>query len=392
MALRRSGLTLSSGGGLSPGLGLSQGGDMKRNRAWFSPRFKAENMGNSSSHRAGYNTKCPWSTKTTMAYHMMDQPDWKLWGYKQHIYIEDEIPQLTAHSPMTPLLFKQAYEQWKVENKAEVAQHAGKYAIVTAEGIVKTYTPKEMQATQVELTASQWVDYIQPGYGTVDITEDLTRWNSTLFEDIDEVKQWCNFEERDSWSKAPSTTPVSARITGNPADAPRVVKQPLSRENAREKWLTFTSTYGYGSEQFSPTHATVSPAIRDQTSYQKYQPKVIGMDRTAIVRDFIPNTNYFRPASHRRGTPFKWVKQINKKVATVHKVHPSGREVWLGPNSSTLTALKRRAIHRPGGDKLLNLLFLSSYGPGIYNVNNQMIQQNSKRYGFRGYSAKKFAK
>eukprot|EP01059_Diplonema_ambulator_P013651 TRINITY_DN241_c0_g2_i1.p1 TRINITY_DN241_c0_g2~~TRINITY_DN241_c0_g2_i1.p1 ORF type:complete len:331 (+),score=88.82 TRINITY_DN241_c0_g2_i1:182-1174(+) len=316
-----------------------------------------------------------------MGPHSLERPENERWGWKQHIELEEEIPQVVMDPPMVPQIAKDAYEKWKVENIDEVAKHAGRYAVVRWDlktntgGIAMSYDPKEMQATNIEYTSQQWVDYIQPAYGTVDIQEDLTKWNTTNFEDFEGLKEWCTFDDRASWSKAPATTPVSARIT-NKAD-PATLKEPIERPGIA-KWLTFTSWYGYGSEQFAPAFASVSPLGQEICKVQRYIPRVIHNATTGLARDYIPDTMFTRSPCAKRGSKrFAWYSQVDRRVAAVHKVDPSGKEVWLGPRNMMLSALNRRVEKRAGRKHLWNLVSASSYSVNHYYINHPRYQHHN---------------
>ena len=346
MSLRKNITLLGSGGGLVNNNRRSGGGEAFSNKGYYSPvaQLNVSYAGHMSKpHRAGIPNRNLYMTRTTMGMHQMEHPQWQKLGFVEHITLEEEMKQIVNQSPMVPTLMKSQYENWKIENIEEVKKHAGRYAVVSWDletktgGIEKSYSSDELYTSDPKLTSHRWLDYIQVGYGTETrlniLPEDPHDWNTTDYPSLDGTKEWCNYTDRESWTQAPQSTPVSKRIKRN--DPTREIAKPIPRKDGLPKWLTFASEFGYGSEQFTPWltkfgHSS-SDACNDMEILHKTRQQHLGFVPRLVTNHFLT----IRPAwiKHK---PFGFTKTILRRGDTVTRTTPSGSEVWVTKNTQML--------------------------------------------------------
>eukprot|EP01060_Flectonema_neradi_P036308 TRINITY_DN6945_c0_g1_i1.p1 TRINITY_DN6945_c0_g1~~TRINITY_DN6945_c0_g1_i1.p1 ORF type:complete len:429 (+),score=60.16 TRINITY_DN6945_c0_g1_i1:78-1289(+) len=340
MALRNTIPLLGSGGGLTPRNRRSGGGEAFANKSYFSPVVRAlpSYAGHMSKrHRAGIPNRNLYMTVTTLGMHQADHPQWQKLNFVQNIELEEEMKQVLRQSPMVPTLLKEQYEEWKLNNTEEVKQHAGRYAIVEWDmetksgGIVKSYSSRELLTTDPQLSSNRWIDYIQTGYGTTTrpnlLPEDPPNWNSEDYPSLDGTKEWVSFEDRESWTQAPQSTPVSKRISKSDKNS-RLEREPIPRKDGIPKWLTFSSEFQYGTEQFSPWLRTHGHSSTDQNNNMEILHKTRQQHMGFAPRIVTDHYITVRP-SRMKHKPFMFVKYVMKNRDIVTRSTPSGSEIWV---------------------------------------------------------------
>ena len=323
----------------------------------------------SQAHKAGLNKKPRYNICNTMGQHQTESAEHIKLNFVQHNLLGRDRKHTTSHH-FVPSESKRLYEEWKVANVDKVAPHAGRYALVRwtlgqardedgEGGIVASYTKEELRTTQVETSHETWLDYIHPGYGEVEdyySSERDDAWNYRRFADIDDVKQWVNFKDRRSHFLSPSDTPISAKGGGG---AEGLLTAPMYTSPYRTKMATFQSAYGYGSEQFSPIHATRTYRQSQADFDTKYHNKAHNMYQHGMTRHFKPAEFMFVQPYKRRGQLHEWVKKLPRRHQ-VQRTEPTGREVWIqdlgkGRGDQLAHYCVERLTKRPGSGALINL-------------------------------------
>eukprot|EP01065_Artemidia_motanka_P025820 TRINITY_DN30772_c0_g1_i1.p1 TRINITY_DN30772_c0_g1~~TRINITY_DN30772_c0_g1_i1.p1 ORF type:complete len:423 (+),score=107.86 TRINITY_DN30772_c0_g1_i1:105-1373(+) len=365
--LQRTAPLLAGGGGSAYRLGWSQ----KRNESATKkpPLAKASKYGRyyTKPHKAGR----PFFTslyrqRDTMTYHKVAAPDYVQLGFKEHLNLPQERAEVVYEpSGFVPRKARHLYEAWKRDNVEEVAQYAGKYVIGTWElqvdaeegdwqgtgGIVRVFERDEEPAirsyikdleTESTATTTQWLDYIPPGFGTKAewvrpmeaprVVESGTKpkrqngeqrwWNSTKFDDVDQLKEWLDFSIKPCRKHAPQSTPISKKLPAGEVRA-ELPNPPLPYP-AVPKWMTFNSELPYGTEQFSGWYNTNA-----RLEYKFFSP--CNNIRQVMPLGFV-RKNTVSDVSQVSLRLYDWVSRMKKNDSTLpHFVSPDGREAHVVP-------------------------------------------------------------
>eukprot|EP01062_Namystynia_karyoxenos_P013157 TRINITY_DN14739_c0_g1_i1.p1 TRINITY_DN14739_c0_g1~~TRINITY_DN14739_c0_g1_i1.p1 ORF type:complete len:443 (+),score=78.27 TRINITY_DN14739_c0_g1_i1:160-1488(+) len=326
-------------------------------------------------HRAGSPfRRSLWRTRTTMAHHQHQAPDFVRLSFKEHLDLRQEQEQLLHQdvppTHLLPSIAKEEWERWKGANVEALRPHAGRYVVGSWQlppeegrggegGVVQSFSEEELPALQSYLrdmkatadssVVTQWLDYIPPGLGEAqpaeiipqEEEEDLSAeeivrrkldsrqrdedkwWNTTKFDDIDQIREWLDFETKPVRAHVQTGTPVSTRLAEGQilAEPPRPV---LPHPN-RPKWETFATDLPYGTEQFSPWY------VHGWHGHNRMNYKIL--PTMGFARQFMPAeaTSPNMPSSQQHHLK-RFVKGLMKRrFALPQWVSPCGREVKLVP-------------------------------------------------------------
>eukprot|EP01063_Lacrimia_lanifica_P007444 TRINITY_DN14741_c0_g1_i1.p1 TRINITY_DN14741_c0_g1~~TRINITY_DN14741_c0_g1_i1.p1 ORF type:complete len:440 (+),score=131.68 TRINITY_DN14741_c0_g1_i1:61-1380(+) len=382
MALRSTALLLGSGGGAHGGTAFSNKSRFGNRKGFHSPRIRLQRfgVGQSRPHKAGFSSVPRWFTKTTMGHHQIEAPDYQRLNFKQHLDIHEERAQLVGKESFVPSLAKEQYEAWKTENVEEVKKHAGRYVVVEwtlqavpgevgSGGIVASYSPEDFATVHFSPSHTSWIDFVPVDFGTKEYTEEEKEalaqaneaWNDTRFPDIDQLKPWLNFSERDSWALSENKTPVSKRITAASGEAATegAYAEPKDRPGL-SKFLTYNCVYGYGTEQFEPWFTPYLETFKTQDHITGQRGRLQSKLRQQLGghRAFVLDTKWTRRHGRREQTHFfNFTKSINKSFATLLWCDPAAREVHIqqGGKDKLLKFTKKRVSQRTMPQALTNM-------------------------------------
>eukprot|EP00756_Hemistasia_phaeocysticola_P051700 Hpha_TRINITY_DN26877_c0_g1::TRINITY_DN26877_c0_g1_i1::g.17334::m.17334 len=400
--LRRTCRILGMGGeGKAPrGTAGHKGGGSSHSHLTRHARIAKYGPYSSTPHRAGTPMGSLWRTRTTMANHQFDFPDWHKLSFVQNIELPAERSQLTYQvKSLVPSRPREGYEQWKADNVEEIKRYAGRYVIghgaLSAEdptdlskgtySIVRVFEPHEeaaiasvvrdMDAKNSEPLLDTWLDFIPVGFGeeTVEFRrpprpavvmesdaiprrqEDEERWwNSTDFDDVDDLKEWVDFDQKPSRPHVAQYTPVSSKL----APGKLVADAPLPPEPypSVPKWLTFNAELSYGSENFSPTWAG-RHNIWEMGSGRKYGGQWKPAMFEGFAREFLPDHNF--QLENRGGKLHKkksFVQDmLKRRIYLPTWTSPDSREIKVVTNSLFLAQTAKFRLGVSGTFKV-NLL------------------------------------